>query len=67
MELDDAFASIELYLYEGLGVCPIGEGGRLVNEGATALGSRIPVNPMLTKRRGSGISSLFIKRAFEWC
>jgi benzoylsuccinyl-CoA thiolase BbsB subunit len=45
VELHDAFASTELYLYEELGLCPIGEGGRLVDEGATALGGRIPVNP----------------------
>jgi len=45
VELHDAFASTELYLYEELGLCPTGEGGRLVDEGATALGGRIPVNP----------------------
>lgn len=45
VELHDAFASSELYLYEELGLCPVGEGGRLVDEGATALDGRIPVNP----------------------
>jgi acetyl-CoA acetyltransferase len=31
--------------YEELGLCGPGEGGRLVDEGATRLGGRIPVNP----------------------
>jgi len=34
-----------LVAYEDLGLCPKGEGGRLVEEGVTALGGRIPVNP----------------------
>jgi acetyl-CoA acetyltransferase len=29
---------------ESLGLCPRGEGGKLVEEGATQLGGRIPVN-----------------------
>lgn len=45
VELHDAFTNSELYLYEELGLCPVGEGGRLLDEGATALGGRIPVNP----------------------
>lgn len=44
VELHDAFAPGELLHYEGLGLCPKGEGGRLAQEGATALGGRIPVN-----------------------
>ncbi len=30
--------------YEYLGLCPKGEGGRLVDEGATKLGGKTPVN-----------------------
>lgn len=44
VELHDAFAPGELLHYEGLGLCPKGDGARLVEEGATTLGGRIPVN-----------------------
>jgi acetyl-CoA acetyltransferase len=40
----DAFANEELEYYELLGFCPEGEGERLVDEGATALGGSIPFN-----------------------
>lgn len=45
VELHDAFTANEITNTEDLGLCPRGEGGRLVDEGATALGGRIPVNP----------------------
>jgi benzoylsuccinyl-CoA thiolase BbsB subunit len=45
IELHDCFTVHELVAYEDLGLCPKGEGGRLVDEGATALGGKIPVNP----------------------
>jgi acetyl-CoA acetyltransferase len=40
---NDAFSEIEYY--EELGFCPKGEGGRLVDEGVTEIGGRLPVNP----------------------
>jgi acetyl-CoA acetyltransferase len=40
----DAFANEELEYYELLGVCAEGEAEKLVEEGATALGGRIPFN-----------------------
>lgn len=40
----DAFASEELEYYELLGVCGDGEAEKLVEEGATTLGGRIPFN-----------------------
>ena len=40
----DAFANEELEYYELLGFCGDGEGDKLVAEGATALGGRIPFN-----------------------
>ena len=40
----DAFANEELEYYELLGFCPDGEGDKLVAEGATTLGGRIPFN-----------------------
>lgn len=44
IELHDAFTVGELLHYEGLGLCPKGEGGRLARDGDTALGGRVPVN-----------------------
>lgn len=44
-EVHDAFTIGEIVAYENLGLCDRGEGGRLVEEGATALGGRLPVNP----------------------
>ncbi len=44
-EVHDAFTIGEILAYENLGFCAKGEGGRLVDEGVTALGGRLPVNP----------------------
>jgi benzoylsuccinyl-CoA thiolase BbsB subunit len=44
-EVHDAFTIGELMYYEALGFCAPGDGGRLVDEGATEIGGRIPVNP----------------------
>ena len=45
IELHDPFTVAELCHYEEMGLCPKGEGGRLIEEGTTYLGGRIPVNP----------------------
>jgi acetyl-CoA acetyltransferase len=45
VELHDCFSIAEICHYENLGLCPKGEGGRFLDEGATTLGGRIPVNP----------------------
>ncbi len=44
-EVHDASSPAELIIYEELGLCKHGEGGRLIDEGVTALGGRTPVNP----------------------
>ncbi|MFI6289708.1 lipid-transfer protein [Streptomyces sp. NPDC051018] len=44
-EVYDLSTALELEWYEDIGLCPAGEGAKLVREGATALGGRIPVNP----------------------
>src|SRR5262249_23613257 len=44
-EVHGAASPAELIIYEELGLCKPGEGGRLVDKGVTALGGRIPVNP----------------------
>jgi acetyl-CoA acetyltransferase len=43
-EVHDATAPAELMIYEELGFCREGEGGRLVETGETKLGGRRPVN-----------------------
>jgi benzoylsuccinyl-CoA thiolase BbsB subunit len=45
IELHDAFTVSELMHYEDLGLCKKGEGGMLIDFGATSLDGRIPVNP----------------------
>ena len=45
VELHDCFATAELLHYENLGLCKDGEAGRLIDEGETYVGGRIPVNP----------------------
>jgi acetyl-CoA acetyltransferase len=44
LEVHDASAPAEIMAYEQLGLCAKGEGGRLVESGATKLGGRLPVN-----------------------
>jgi len=44
VEVHDASAPAEIMAYESLGLCPPGEGGKLVEAGATRLGGRLPVN-----------------------
>ena len=44
VECHDASAPAEITAYESLGLCPKGEGGKLIDEGATRLGGRLPVN-----------------------
>ncbi len=44
VELHDCFATAEILHYENLGLCKDGEAGRMIDEGETALGGRVPVN-----------------------
>ena len=44
VELHDCFATAELLHYENLRLCAEGEAGRTIDEGAVALGGRVPVN-----------------------
>ena len=43
-EVQDTDAFMELETYEYLGLCPRGEGGRLIHEGVVEIGGRVPVN-----------------------
>jgi len=44
-EVHDCFTIAEIVRIENLGFCKEGEGGRLVEEGITQLGGKLPVNP----------------------
>jgi acetyl-CoA C-acetyltransferase len=44
-EVYDAFSYMELLWLEGLGFCEPGGAGRLIDEGATRIDARLPVNP----------------------
>jgi len=44
-EVHDGMAPAELMIYEELGLCKEGEGGRMIDEGKTEITGTIPVNP----------------------
>jgi acetyl-CoA acetyltransferase len=44
-EVYDLSAALELDWYENIGLCAPGEAERLLRDGDTAIGGRIPVNP----------------------
>jgi acetyl-CoA acetyltransferase len=61
VECQDTDAARELLAYEELGLCPPGDCGKLIDEGTTALGGRLPVNPsggLLSKGEPLGASGL---------
>jgi acetyl-CoA acetyltransferase len=61
VECQDTDAARELLSYEELGLCAPGGAGALVDERATVLGGRIPVNPsggLLSKGEPLGASAL---------
>jgi acetyl-CoA acetyltransferase len=43
--LHDCFSINEVLMYEALGLCAEGDGGRLIDDGATTYGGRWVVNP----------------------
>lgn len=45
VEVHDATAPAELIIYEELGLCGAGEGGKMISDGVTQIGGRVPVNP----------------------
>jgi acetyl-CoA acetyltransferase len=60
-EVHDAFTIAELLHYEGLGFCKVGEGGRLIDDGKTEIGGKIPVSPsggLLSKGHPVGASGV---------
>jgi acetyl-CoA acetyltransferase len=65
VELHDCFATAEILHYENLGLGKEGEAGRMIDEGETAHGGRIPVNVsggLLSKGHplgATGIANIF--------
>lgn len=65
-EMHDASAPAELMLYEELGFCGEGEGGKLIDEGATEIGGRLPVNTsggLISK--GHPVGATGVAQAYE--
>jgi acetyl-CoA C-acetyltransferase len=61
LEVQDTDAFSELEAYEHLGLCGVGESGRLIDEGATDLGGAKPVNAsggLISKGEPVGASHL---------
>ncbi|MER7005389.1 lipid-transfer protein [Dactylosporangium sp. NPDC000555] len=69
IELHDCFATNELLTYEALGLCAIGEGGKLVDAGDTTYGGRWVVNPsggLISKGHPLGATGLAQCAELTW-
>jgi len=65
-EVHDCFTIAEIIAYEDLGFCRPSEGGKLVEEGVTALGGRIPVNTSGgLKSKGHPVGATGTAQAYE--
>jgi len=67
-EAHDCFTIAEIVAYEDLGFCAPGEGGKLVEEGETQIGGRIPVNTSGgLKAKGHPVGATGTAQACEIC
>ncbi|MCS7366084.1 MAG: thiolase domain-containing protein [archaeon GB-1867-035] len=65
-EVHDCFTIAEIIAYEDLGFCKTGEGGRLIEEGETFIGGRIPVNTSGgLKAKGHPVGATGAAQAYE--
>lgn len=65
-EVHDCFTIAEIIAYEDLGFCKPGEGGKLVENGETKLGGRIPVNTSGgLKSKGHPVGATGTAQAYE--
>jgi len=65
-EVHDCFTIAEIMAYEDLGFCKRGEGGRLIEEGQTYIGGRIPVNVSGgLKAKGHPIGATGVAQIYE--
>jgi acetyl-CoA acetyltransferase len=69
IELHDCFSTNELITYEGLGLCPEGAGGKLIDEGAVTYGGTWVVNPsggLISKGHPLGATGLAQCAELTW-
>ncbi|MFD7609630.1 lipid-transfer protein [Streptomyces sp. NPDC059828] len=69
IELHDCFSVNELLTYEALGMCAVGESGKLVESGATTYGGRWVVNPsggLISKGHPLGATGLAQAAELTW-
>ena len=65
-EVHDCFTIAEIIAYEDLGFCKPGEGGRLIESGATRLEGRLPVNTSGgLKSKGHPVGATGTAQAYE--
>jgi len=65
-EVHDCFTIAEIMAYEDLGFCKKGEGGKLIEEGQTYIGGRIPVNASGgLKSKGHPIGATGVGQIYE--
>ena len=69
IELHDCFSTNELITYEGLGLCPPGKGGELIDSGAVTYGGKWVVNPsggLISKGHPLGATGLAQCAELNW-
>jgi acetyl-CoA acetyltransferase len=69
IELHDCFSTNELVTYEGLGLCPEGKGGELIESGAVTYGGKWVVNPsggLISKGHPLGATGLAQCAELNW-
>jgi acetyl-CoA C-acetyltransferase len=65
-EVHDCFTIAEIIAYEDLGFCDAGKGGKLIEEGTTEIGGKIPVNPSGgLKSKGHPVGATGTAQAYE--
>jgi acetyl-CoA acyltransferase len=69
IELHDCFSCNELITYEALGLCPVGQGGKLIDDGAVTYGGKWVVNPsggLISKGHPLGATGLAQCAEMNW-
>lgn len=69
VELHDCFSVNELITYEALGLCPVGQGGKMVDSGNNTYGGKYVVNPsggLISKGHPLGATGLAQCAELTW-
>jgi len=69
IELHDCFSCNELITYEALGLCPVGQGGKLIDSGNVTYGGKWVVNPsggLISKGHPLGATGLAQCSELTW-